>query len=590
MNKQSPLTNNVVIETLESDEDGGEDSVVVTMTTMEDSSSRRPRNTRHCASNSEKDTTVQSSSSLSRKYIAGTGGEDRNININSNNDGRNRDVNGSGSINEIIDLMEESETSLEHPPPRRANASGSASRSAAVSRLAVDLTGDDEEEAMDNDDDDDDRKSPARNDVATSVDGNRNGSNNDSDNDSDNDNEWSCPRCTLLNQNTTATCNVCEYRNIDIEHTLHHNNLVERQEQSMFQQQRASASSPLDLIVRGAVIGAAVGISGNWMHGRNLVSGALEGGATGAMGGALLHEVMQPYGNDNGNNNINVNGDRIGIGTETVTPVVQADAMAQTIALGARASARTEDSTYRIPSYPNSRSYPHYTEERIVHMQNSISDNESNYFASSRSSTIPAMGRAIASRPTSTASDSNSNAATYSYTTQPTFRAPYVSGPTVGGDVSEMTAVNAGDVTVVTEDNGADTIRRPRYHINNNRGDFITLRDLEARQRRNNSTNRVDVDAMNNEQLLTTFGSGTGNMGASEKEIRCLPVHVVEKNNPLPEDRKQCVICLEDFNIGDQRTILPCLHGFHQNCSRHWLKKNGTCPLCKHPVAITKQP
>jgi hypothetical protein len=91
------------------------------------------------------------------------------------------------------------------------------------------------------------------------------------------------------------------------------------------------------------------------------------------------------------------------------------------------------------------------------------------------------------------------------------------------------------------------------------------------------------IDAMNYEQLLNAFGDGTENMGADESEIRRLPSHIVG-DNPLPEDARQCLICLEDFEKGESRTILPCLHGFHQNCCHKWLKTNGKCPVCKHPI------
>eukprot|EP00536_Pseudo-nitzschia_multiseries_P002814 jgi/Psemu1/184478/e_gw1.39.23.1 len=72
-------------------------------------------------------------------------------------------------------------------------------------------------------------------------------------------------------------------------------------------------------------------------------------------------------------------------------------------------------------------------------------------------------------------------------------------------------------------------------------------------------------------------------MGASVTEISRLPTHTVGEA-PLPEDARQCLICLEDFEKGETRTILPCLHGFHQNCCSKWLTTNGSCPVCKHRI------
>jgi hypothetical protein len=51
----------------------------------------------------------------------------------------------------------------------------------------------------------------------------------------------------------------------------------------------------------------------------------------------------------------------------------------------------------------------------------------------------------------------------------------------------------------------------------------------------------------------------------------------------LPEDqRKQCVICISDFEVGEKIILHPgCKHTFHPDCIQVWFKKNLTCPICK---------
>lgn len=93
------------------------------------------------------------------------------------------------------------------------------------------------------------------------------------------------------------------------------------------------------------------------------------------------------------------------------------------------------------------------------------------------------------------------------------------------------------------------------------------------------------LDGMTYEELLQAFGDGTENMGANTGQIDSLPTQAV--TNPekeLPEDARQCLICLEDICQGETRKILPCLHGFHAFCCDRWLKTNGSCPICKHRV------
>ena len=60
-----------------------------------------------------------------------------------------------------------------------------------------------------------------------------------------------------------------------------------------------------------------------------------------------------------------------------------------------------------------------------------------------------------------------------------------------------------------------------------------------------------------------------------------LPETKIDDINKLDNDKKNCVICMEDFKNGDKITNLPCLHMFHTNCIQSWLKTQNTCPICK---------
>ncbi|XP_012559480.1 RING finger protein 11 [Hydra vulgaris] len=48
--------------------------------------------------------------------------------------------------------------------------------------------------------------------------------------------------------------------------------------------------------------------------------------------------------------------------------------------------------------------------------------------------------------------------------------------------------------------------------------------------------------------------------------------------------RKECVICMCDFDIGDPMRFLPCLHTYHKQCIDNWLLRSFTCPSCMEPV------
>ncbi|KAJ9137317.1 Ring finger domain-containing protein [Pleurostoma richardsiae] len=48
--------------------------------------------------------------------------------------------------------------------------------------------------------------------------------------------------------------------------------------------------------------------------------------------------------------------------------------------------------------------------------------------------------------------------------------------------------------------------------------------------------------------------------------------------------KSECTICIDDINLGDEVTVLPCKHWFHGECVVLWLKEHNTCPICRHPI------
>jgi len=60
-----------------------------------------------------------------------------------------------------------------------------------------------------------------------------------------------------------------------------------------------------------------------------------------------------------------------------------------------------------------------------------------------------------------------------------------------------------------------------------------------------------------------------------------LPETEIGDISRLDSEKRNCLICLENFETGDKATMLPCIHMFHSNCIQEWLKSKNTCPLCK---------
>eukprot|EP00758_Cryptobia_borreli_P001855 Tbor_TRINITY_DN2589_c0_g1::TRINITY_DN2589_c0_g1_i1::g.478::m.478 len=47
------------------------------------------------------------------------------------------------------------------------------------------------------------------------------------------------------------------------------------------------------------------------------------------------------------------------------------------------------------------------------------------------------------------------------------------------------------------------------------------------------------------------------------------------------EDRGTCVVCWEDYLVGDVIMLLPCFHQLHEKCCRDWLSRKSECPTCQ---------
>ena len=527
--------------------------------------------------------------------------------------------NNNESNNEIIDLINETTPSNSVVP--RVNDTLTASNARMVdlttgvygvnmdatnnnvsnnARL-VDLTdtGVDNENNSDDDNNEDDRKLPARENNNTNTNTNTTNSNIDI----RNDNQWSCPQCTLLNPKTESICDACQYRNLSIttSQQFHSPERLNRRQESQ------SPSSPLGYIGSGAIIGAAVGAAGNWMQGRSPLNGALGGGTTGAVGGALLHEVLQ---NNNNNNNNNNESSRTSAGYNHTIESITSTRHPQQVS--SRNNNYTDVAAARSSVAMGIAGYPSMNATNVDTMPN---NNNSNNTATDRP--IRQRQRPRASYRSVRTVDSNGNEITVISGGNSTTRVARRSSTPVDNYASRASNSNIGNSgrnNSRTSDPLMDLMLHHQLQMNGsiyrtssgrNNSEVTGLGSVQdnlirqhlhrhynpdhLRHARANNNNN-DIDNMNYEQLLNAFGDGTENLGADEGDIRQLPTHIL-KDDPLkgpsalPEDARQCLICLEDFAKGERRSILPCLHGFHTNCSTKWLRTNGSCPICKHRIS-----
>ena len=112
------------------------------------------------------------------------------------------------------------------------------------------------------------------------------------------------------------------------------------------------------------------------------------------------------------------------------------------------------------------------------------------------------------------------------------------------------------------------------------------------RRRRSSSINDINIsdnnDNNNNidDDLLLEDILNDIKLNDDYKEIlRYIPTSTVKEIKKNSENNK-CVICLSDFQIGEQESTLPCLHFFHSNCIEKWISEKKWCPICKYDISL----
>ncbi len=336
------------------------------------------------------------------------------------------------------------------------------------------------------------------------------------------ENQWACPQCTLYNDKSGHRCEACQFPNPE-------RPLDPTRTEHLADNDGYPYMSPLAYVGGGAVMGGLLGAAGSFIHGRDPFSGAAEGAMSGVMGGAFLNQVRT----------------------------------------SSRRSLRSARDEYAAAVAAN-------REEDI--MQELLSNRISALEFQQQQQTSVAQARSSASITGGYPSlDVTSEEGNLRARPRSSFRV-----------VSEQ---NRDGTTTTMVMGGTSTTRIRRSQRGSPQGmndpmlSLLLHSYLEQRGNRHNNARAADVDGMSYEELLVAFGDGTENMGASEAQIRSLPTRLVDDpEKELPEDARQCLICLEDIGKGETRKVLPCLHGFHSSCCDKWLRTNGSCPICKHRI------
>ncbi|XP_057542295.1 E3 ubiquitin-protein ligase MPSR1-like [Amaranthus tricolor] len=94
----------------------------------------------------------------------------------------------------------------------------------------------------------------------------------------------------------------------------------------------------------------------------------------------------------------------------------------------------------------------------------------------------------------------------------------------------------------------------------------------------------VVIEGEGLDSMFRSVGIKDGPPPASKSAIEALPSVEIRDG-----EEGECVICLEESEIGGFVKEMPCKHRFHSGCIEKWLGLHGSCPVCRFKMPIEEE-
>ena len=145
--------------------------------------------------------------------------------------------------------------------------------------------------------------------------------------------------------------------------------------------------------------------------------------------------------------------------------------------------------------------------------------------------------------------------------------------------------VNNININIINNNNNNENVINQHYGVKKN-SNYSGEEEDEDEFEKNNLVENEEIED-NEEEELFSFDDeyyGENDNGIDENVINTFPTSRIKDINKLTEEKRKCCICLENFKINDESMILPCIHIFHSNCIKKWMKRQNICPICKNKI------
>jgi len=79
-------------------------------------------------------------------------------------------------------------------------------------------------------------------------------------------------------------------------------------------------------------------------------------------------------------------------------------------------------------------------------------------------------------------------------------------------------------------------------------------------------------------QLLNQLDN-SGPPPAERTKIDSLPIYEITQKDL--DEKSECAVCQDQFQLSEKVKQLPCKHNFHTPCIEPWLEMHDSCPICR---------
>ena len=136
--------------------------------------------------------------------------------------------------------------------------------------------------------------------------------------------------------------------------------------------------------------------------------------------------------------------------------------------------------------------------------------------------------------------------------------------------------------SMVSTSNNYNNFLPFHFHPNIN-FDFSPLESLDRKNINRNESLDVKSDI---DKILWNNKSINSENKNIEKILNYIPFTEIQDPPKNSTDNPHCVICLNDFQLKEKVSALPCCHSFHTKCLDNWITRSAKCPVCKFEVTL----